>query len=341
MTVLVTGSAGFIGFHLSLRLLKMGERVIGLDNLNNYYDQKLKKARVSVLRELSDKKGGGFSFVLGDLADNELLEDIFAKYKLNKVVNLAAQAGVRYSIKNPSAYIQSNLVGFANILECCRNFNIKHLVYASSSSVYGGNKSLPFKETQGVEHPVSLYAASKRSNELMAHTYSHLYSLPTTGLRFFTVYGPWGRPDMALFLFTNAILKGEPINVFNNGNMIRDFTYIDDIIESLIRVMNKDAHNDDSFDPFLPNPSTSWAPYRIFNIGNSTPTPLMEYIEAIEDTLGIKAKKNYLPMQPGDVSETSADCNALEQWIKFKPYTPVKVGVSKFISWYSDFYGIN
>mgnify|MGYP001300813877 CR=1 FL=1 len=341
MTLLVTGAAGFIGFHLTHRLLTMGETVVGIDNLNDYYDPELKKARLSALRKLSNETGKNFSFILGDIADMALLKKIFIKNKPKKVVNLAAQAGVRYSIENPSAYIQSNLVGFANILECCRNFNIKHLVYASSSSVYGGNKSLPFKESQGVEHPVSLYAASKRSNELMAHTYSHLYSLPSTGLRFFTVYGPWGRPDMALFLFTKSILKGESIKVFNNGNMIRDFTYIDDIVESLIRVINKDACKDDTFDPFLPNPSTSWAPYRIFNIGNSTPTPLMEYIEAIEDSLGIKAKKTFLPMQAGDVSETSADCNALEKWINFKPYTPVKIGISKFITWYSNFYKKN
>ena len=338
MTILVTGAAGFIGFHLTHRLLKMGETVIGLDNLNDYYDPELKKARLSFLTELTNKENANFTFIKGDLEDKKILNNIFTKNNLQKVVNLAAQAGVRYSIENPYAYIQSNIVGFANILECCRNFKIEHLVYASSSSVYGGNKSLPFKESQGVEHPVSLYAASKRSNELMAHTYSHLYSLPTTGLRFFTVYGPWGRPDMALFLFTNSILKGEYIDVFNNGNMIRDFTYIDDIIESLIRVINKNASKDDTFDPFSPNPSISWAPFRVFNIGNSKPTPLMEYIEAIENSLGIKAKKKYLPMQPGDVSETSADCNALEKWINFKPNTPVKIGVSRFISWYSDFY---
>jgi UDP-glucuronate 4-epimerase len=254
------------------------------------------------------------------------------------VVNLAAQAGVRYSIENPAAYIQANLVGFGHILEGCRHHRVEHLVYASSSSVYGGNTRMPFSEQHSVDHPVSLYAASKKANELMAHTYSHLYGLPATGLRFFTVYGPWGRPDMALFLFTKSMLAGEPIQVFNNGEMVRDFTYVDDIIESLVRLLNKPAVPDTAFDSANPNPAMSWAPHRVFNIGNSSPTPLMDYIQAIESALGVTAKKQYLPMQPGDVPATAADTSALEAWIGFKPNTPVKEGVSRFVSWYRQFY---
>ena len=267
------------------------------------------------------------------------MESLFEIYKPEKVVNLAAQAGVRYSIENPSAYIQSNLVGFGHILEGCRHHGIKHLVYASSSSVYGGNTNLPFSERHSVDHPVSLYAASKKANELMAHTYSHLYKLPATGLRFFTVYGPWGRPDMALFLFTNAMLSGQPIRVFNNGRMVRDFTYIDDIIQSLILVLDKPATPDLGFDPAHPDSSASWAPHRVFNIGNSNPTPLMDYIEALENALGMTATKEFLPIQPGDVPSTAADCSALEAWTGFRPNTPVKEGVARFVSWYRDFYG--
>ena len=281
MSVLITGAAGFIGFHLSKKLIEDSIPVIGFDNLNPYYDPKLKKARLNRLQELARKKDL-FKFVKGDLVDQEVVKDTFKKYQPKKVVNLAAQAGVRYSIKNPSAYIQTNIVGFGNILEGCRENNIEHLIYASSSSVYGGNKSMPYSEKDSVDHPISLYAASKKSNELMAHTYSHLYKIPTTGLRFFTVYGPWGRPDMALFIFTKSILNNEPITVFNNGQMIRDFTYIDDIVESLKRILNKTAIPDNSFDQRNPNPSTSWAPYKVFNIGNSTPTPLIDYISAIE-----------------------------------------------------------
>ncbi len=338
MTILITGSAGFIGFHLSKKLLEKGYDVIGYDNLNKYYDPSLKCARLEELNKISSTGSSEFIFVKGDLENKELLNDTFKVYKPQKVVNLAAQAGVRYSIKNPSSYINSNLVGFGNILEECRNNEIKHLIYASSSSVYGGNENMPFSEKDGVDHPVSLYAASKKANELMAHSYSHLYRLPTTGLRFFTVYGPWGRPDMALFLFTSAILNNKPVQIYNNGNMIRDFTYIDDIIESLIRVIDKPATSDKDFDKSNPNPAKSWAPYLIFNIGNSEPIELMKYIAAIEDSLGIKAKKKFLPMQPGDVLGTSADTSALEEWISFKPKTSIETGVKKFVKWYREFY---
>ena len=338
MTTLVTGAAGFIGFHLSKRLIEQGEKVIGFDNLNDYYDPSLKEARLKILKNLPNQS---FIFINEHLEQKKSLEKVFLKYKPNQVINLAAQAGVRYSITNPDAYVQSNLVGFINILECCRHNKIQHLVYASSSSVYGGNTNMPFSETQSVDHPVSLYAASKKANELMAHSYSHLYGLPATGLRFFTVYGPWGRPDMALFLFTKAILEGQPIKVFNEGNMIRDFTYIDDIIESLIRVIKKPPTKNKSFNCKAPNPSSSWAPHKVFNIGNSNPISLMEFIEAIENSLGIKAKKEFLPIQPGDVAATAANTYLLEEWIKFKPNTAINKGVSEFINWYKDFYNIN
>jgi UDP-glucuronate 4-epimerase len=340
MTCLVTGAAGFIGFHLSSRLLERGTPVLGFDNVNSYYDPSLKRARLQQLQATSERTGTSFQLIEADLENRDAVETAFATHKPSKVVNLAAQAGVRYSIENPAAYIQSNLVGFGHILEGCRHHGIEHLVYASSSSVYGGNTNLPFSEQQGVDHPVSLYAASKKANELMAHTYTHLYQLPATGLRFFTVYGPWGRPDMALFLFTKAILAGEPIQVFNNGQMVRDFTYVDDIVESLLRVLDKPATPDPAFDPSQPDPSTSWAPHRIFNIGNSNPTPLMVYIEAIENALGITAIKEFLPLQPGDVPATAADTSALETWTGFKPNTPVRDGVARFVAWYRDFYGI-
>ena len=340
MTVLVTGAAGFIGFHLSSRLLERGTAVLGFDNMNPYYDPALKRARLKQLQATAERTGTSFQLIEADLEDRAAVEAAFATHKPSKVVNLAAQAGVRYSIENPAAYIQANLVGFGHVLEGCRHHNIKHLVYASSSSVYGGNTNLPFSEQQGVDHPVSLYAASKKANELMAHTYSHLYGLPATGLRFFTVYGPWGRPDMALFLFTKAILAGEPIQVFNNGQMVRDFTYVDDIIESLLRVLDKPATPDPAFNPSQPNPASSWAPHRVFNIGNSNPTPLMDYIEAVESALGITASKQFLPMQPGDVPATAADTSALEAWIGFKPNTPVGEGVARFVAWYREFYGL-
>ncbi len=313
---------------------------MGFDNVNPYYDPALKRARISQLHAIAAKTGISFQLIEADLEDREAVEAAFTHHKPHRVVNLAAQAGVRYSIENPAAYIQSNLVGFGYILEGCRQHEVEHLVYASSSSVYGGNTNLPFSEQQGVDHPVSLYAASKKANELMAHTYSHLYGLPATGLRFFTVYGPWGRPDMALFLFTKAILAGEPIKVFNNGNMIRDFTYIDDIVESLIRLLSKPAAPNPCFNTCAPDPASSWAPHRVFNIGNSSPTPLLEYINAIEQALGIAAKKLLLPMQAGDVPSTAADTGSLESWIGFKPNTPIKQGVENFVSWYRSFYGL-
>ena len=340
MPVLVTGAAGFIGFHLSRRLLERGTAVVGFDNFNSYYDPALKRARLQRLQELSAACGIPFTLIEADLENGKAVRDAFAEHRPERVVNLAAQAGVRYSIENPAAYIQTNLVGFGHILEGCRHHGVEHLVYASSSSVYGGNSRLPFSEHQGVDHPVSLYAASKKANELMAHTYSHLYGLPATGLRFFTVYGPWGRPDMALFLFTRAMLAGEPIEVFNEGRMVRDFTYIDDIVESLLRVLDRPATPDPAFDAANPDPATSWAPHRVFNIGNSNPTPLMDYIEAIEQALGITARKLLLPMQPGDVLATAADTAALEAWTGFRPSTPVREGVARFVAWYREFYGV-
>jgi len=339
MTVLVTGAAGFIGYHLSCRLLEQGTPVVGFDNVNPYYDPALKWARIAQLEAMAAISGTPFQLLEADLEDQAAVEAAFADHKPQKVVNLAAQAGVRYSIENPAAFIQSNLVGFGHILEGCRHHRVEHLVYASSSSVYGGNTNLPFSEHQGVDHPVSLYAASKKANELMAHTYSHLYGLPATGLRFFTVYGPWGRPDMALFLFAKAMLAGEPIQVFNNGEMVRDFTYVDDIIESLVRLLDKPAAPDPAFDPANPDPATSWAPHRLFNIGNSNPTPLMTYIEALEEALGITAIKEFLPMQPGDVPATAADTAALEAWTGFRPNTSVHEGVARFVAWYQEFYG--
>ncbi|MCP9882399.1 NAD-dependent epimerase [Cyanobium sp. Alchichica 3B3-8F6] len=340
MTTLVTGAAGFIGYHLSTRLLERGTPVVGFDNLNPYYDPSLKRARIDQLQATAERTSTHFQLIEADLEDRQAVEAAFETHKPHRVVNLAAQAGVRHSIENPAAYIQSNLDGFGNVLEGCRHQGVEHLVYASSSSVYGGNTNLPFTEHQGVDHPVSLYAASKKANELMAHSYSHLYGLPATGLRFFTVYGPWGRPDMALFLFTKAILAGEPIQVFNDGKMMRDFTYVDDIIESLVRVLDKPAEPDPTFNPEAPDPSSSWAPHRVFNIGNSNPTSLIDYIKAVESALGITATKTLLPMQPGDVIATAADTSALEAWVGFKPNTPIKYGVSRFVRWYREFYGV-
>lgn len=340
MTVLVTGAAGFIGFHLSSKLLECGRPVLAFDNINPYYDPSLKRARLHQLRTIADRVGTDFNLIEADLENKAAVEAAFESHSPSCVVNLAAQAGVRYSMENPGAYIQSNLVGFGHVLEGCRHHGVRHLVYASSSSVYGGNTNLPFSECRGVDHPVSLYAATKKANELMAHSYSHLYALPVTGLRFFTVYGPWGRPDMALFLFTKAILAGEPIQLFNSGQMIRDFTYVGDIVESLIRLLDKPAAPDLSFDTAAPNPASSWAPCRIFNIGNSSPVPLMQYVDAIESALGVKAIKEYLPMQAGDVPATSADTSALKSWIGFTPSVSIEEGVGRFVDWYRSFYDV-
>tara|TARA_B100001287_G_C22614574_1_gene496885 strand:+ start:207 stop:1229 length:1023 start_codon:yes stop_codon:yes gene_type:complete len=338
MIVLVTGAAGFIGFHLARKLINNGIDVIGFDNLNNYYDVKLKKDRIKILKNDAIKLKTKFYFFKGNLSYYNDLKIIFEKYRPNIIINLAAQAGVRFSIENPSSYIESNLVGFNNILECCRHYPINHLIYASSSSVYGGNTLLPFSEKHSVDHPVSLYAATKKSNELMAHSYSHLFNIPTTGLRFFTVYGPWGRPDMALYLFTKAILSNKPIKVFNHGKMIRDFTYIDDIIESIFLLMNIYPEKNNNFDTNKPDPSGSWAPYRILNIGNSEPIPLMKYINEIELSLDKKALIEYQDMQPGDVAITSADTSLLENLINYKPTTSVKKGVKIFVQWFRDYY---
>ncbi len=335
MKIMVTGAAGFIGMHASLRLLARGDTVVGVDNLNDYYDVSLKEARLARLVGQT-----GFSFHKISVEDRDGMAALFAAEKPDRVIHLAAQAGVRYSLTNPHAYIDANLQGFMNILEGCRHNGVQHLAYASSSSVYGGNTKLPFDEGQSVDHPVSLYAASKKANELMAHTYSHLFNIPTTGLRFFTVYGPWGRPDMALFLFTRAIIEGRPIDVFNNGDMIRDFTFIDDIVEGVIRVIDKPAAVDPEFNADNPNPSTSNVPYRVFNIGNNQPTKLMEYIDALESALGKVAEKDFLPMQPGDVPATAANTDALDAWVGFKPDTAVRDGVARFVSWYRDFYAV-
>ena len=325
MKVLLTGAAGFIGYHVALKLLARGDTVVGVDNLNDYYDVRLKQARLTDIQVHQHAKN--FSFIRLDLAENAATQQLFAYEKPDSVIHLAAQAGVRYSLENPHAYISSNIVAFTNILEACRAIKPQHLVYASSSSVYGGNTKLPFSEVDSVDHPVSLYAATKKANELMAHTYSHLYDLPTTGLRFFTVYGPWGRPDMSPFLFADAILNNRPIKVFNHGDMMRDFTYIDDIVEGVIRVLDKPPAR----------PSTG-APYRIFNIGNNQPEQLMDFIGLLESAIGKTARKEFLPMQAGDVKATYADTSALEAWVGFKPHTPLNEGVEKFVSWYRQFY---
>jgi UDP-glucuronate 4-epimerase len=333
MKILLTGAAGFIGMTTALRLLARGDEVVGLDNLNDYYDVTLKESRLARLTPHP-----GFRFVKRDVADRSGMAQLFAVEKFDKVIHLAAQAGVRYSLQNPHAYIDSNIVGFTNILEGCRHTQVQHLVYASSSSVYGGNTKMPFSEHDSVDHPVSLYAATKKANELMAHTYSHLYSLPTTGLRFFTVYGPWGRPDMALFLFTKAILEGRPIDVFNHGNMQRDFTYVDDIVEGVIRVLDRVATANPAYDALQADPATSNAPYRVFNIGNNNPVPLLEFIGCIENALGKKAEKNLLPLQDGDVPATYANTDALNDWVGFVPGTPVQEGINRFVAWYRDYY---
>ena len=330
---MVTGAAGFIGMHTCLRLLERGDRVVGVDNLSDYYDIGLKQARL-------DRLTGhpAFSFYKLNIADTGAMTTLFEIERPVAVIHLAGQPGVRHSITHPHAYVEANVTGFLNVLEGCRHGQVQHLVYASSSSVYGGNVAMPFSEQDSVDHPVSLYAATKKANELMAHTYSHLYGLPTTGLRFFTVYGPWGRPDMAPFLFTRAIVDGRPIDVFNHGDMLRDFTYIDDIVEGLIRAADKPAEPNPAFDPASPDPATSSAPYRVLNIGNSRPTPLLRFIGALESALGIKAAINLQPMQPGDVKATAADTGRLEAWVGFRPGTTIEVGVSRFVDWFRQYH---
>ena len=333
MRILVTGVAGFIGMHVAVRLLADGHEVVGIDNLNDYYDVRLKQARLAHIGSPNQ-----FHFEKLDLCDRAGINRLFAERRPEIVINLAAQAGVRYSLENPHSYIESNLVGFTNILEACRHFEVKHLVYASSSSVYGLNEEMPFHEGQNVDHPLALYGATKKANELLAHSYSHLFGLPTTGLRFFTVYGPWGRPDMALFKFTDAILSGRPIDIYNHGDMTRDFTYIDDIVEGVVRLAMKSAESDKQFDAKNPDAGRSSAPWRIFNIGNGQPTPLMDYITALEQALGKEAQKNFLDIQPGDVMATASDTQRLDAWVGFAPNTSINEGITKFVEWYRSFY---
>jgi len=333
LKILVTGTAGFIGMHTALCLLHRGDSVVGIDNLNDYYDVRLKRSR---LEQLAGQ--GDFRFATLDITDRPAMAGLFAREGFDRVVHLAAQAGVRHSLLHPEAYVDSNLVGFLTVLEGCRHHGVQHLVYASSSSVYGGNTRMPWAEQDQVDHPVSLYAATKKANELMAHAYSHLYRLPTTGLRFFTVYGPWGRPDMAPFLFTRAIIEGKPIEVFNHGDMRRDFSYIDDIVAAIVRVSDRPPSSHASFDTAQPDPATSNAPYRVFNIGNQQPVPLLEFIDHLERELGRPARKRLLPMQPGDVQATFADTTALARWIDFAPATPLVEGIARFVAWYRDFY---
>jgi len=335
MRVLITGSAGFIGFHLARKLISEGWQVIGIDNLNDYYDPKLKEDRLAILQKHKD-----FVFKKVDLKDKTAVDAVFVDYKPEYVINLAAQAGVRYSIQNPYAYVDSNLVGFMNILEACRHNPVRHLIYASSSSVYGGNKVAPFSTNHNVDHPVSLYAATKKSNELMAHTYSHLYGIPTTGLRFFTVYGPWGRPDMAYFSFTKNIFEKKPIKVFNHGKMERDFTYIDDIVLGIVKLIDRPPVPNPKWDERVDDLSTSFAPYKIYNIGNNQPVPLMKFINVLEEKIGIEAEKIYMDMQPGDVLRTYADVTDLERDIDFRPNTSIEEGLSRFVDWYREYYNV-
>ncbi len=336
MKLLVTGAAGFIGFHSARMLLERGEEVVGLDNLNSYYEPALKEARLEILRRYP-----AFRFAQIDVADRAAMEELFARERFRRVVHLAAQAGVRYSLVNPHVYVQSNITGFLHVIEGCRHHGVEHLVYASTSSVYGANTRMPFAETQNTDHPLTLYAATKKANELMAHSYSSLYGLPTTGLRFFTVYGPWGRPDMALFLFTKCILAGEPIDVFNEGHHRRDFTYIDDIVQGVAAAVDHVAAPDPKWNSDAPNPSTSSAPYKIYNIGNQRPITLMRYIEVLEECLGRTAQKNLLPMQPGDLPDTWADVEALARGVGYRPETPVETGVKRFVEWYLEYYRAN
>jgi UDP-glucuronate 4-epimerase len=339
MKVLVTGHAGFIGFHTAQALMRRGDEVVGFDVVNAYYDPALKEARLALLEETAKETGARYTSIRADLADAEAVRACFAAHRFDRVIHLAAQAGVRHSLEHPQDYVASNIVAFTNVLEACRHNTIPHLTYASTSSVYGANTAMPFSEHHGVDHPLQFYAATKRANELMAHAYSHLFRLPTTGLRFFTVYGPWGRPDMALFLFTRNILAGEPIRVFNQGNHTRDFTYVEDIVEGVIRTSDAVATPDPDWNPEKPDPATSNAPFRIYNIGNSAPVKLTEYIEAVEDALGKKAIRELLPLQPGDVPDTFADTTALETAVGYKPATPVKEGVRRFVEWYRGYFG--
>lgn len=337
MKVLVTGNAGFIGYHTTQALLKRGDEVVGFDNLNSYYDVKLKEARLAKIEASAAK--GKYHFIRASLSDKDSVKKCFADHQFDRVIHLAAQAGVRHSISHPEDYMESNLVGFTYLLEGCRHQNVAHLTYASSSSVYGANTNMPFSEHHGVNHPLHLYGATKRANELMAHAYSNLFKLPTTGLRFFTVYGPWGRPDMALFLFTKNILEGKPIQLFNEGNHTRDFTYVDDIVEGVIRVSDQPATPNPDWDPKNPDPATSYAPFRLFNIGNNDPVKLSEYVAALEEALGKKATRELLPLQPGDIPDTHADVSLLQQSVKYSPSTQVREGVRKFVEWYREYYG--
>ncbi len=340
MKVFVTGAAGFIGFHTALRLIQRGDEVVGFDNLNDYYDPLIKEDRLKMLTDTAQREGRSFDFIRDNLADLKSVERCFRRHRFDRVIHLAAQAGVRYSLVNPHAYVESNLIAFTNILEACRHQKVPHLTYASTSSVYGANTHMPFSEHQGVDHPLQFYAATKRANELMAHSYSHLFQLPTTGLRFFTVYGPWGRPDMALFLFTKNILQGKPISVFNEGRHTRDFTYVDDIVEGVIRSSDQIATGNPQWNSDQPDPATSSAPFRVFNIGNNHPVQLLDYIKAIEVVLGKKAIKEYKPLQAGDVPDTFADTSGLQQSVGYKPSTPVKVGVARFVDWYRHYYQV-
>jgi UDP-glucuronate 4-epimerase len=340
MHTLVTGNAGFIGFHTAKRLLERGDSVVGIDSVNDYYDPTLKEARLAVLAETARATGASYSFILADLADRDAVETCFSTHRFERVIHLAAQAGVRYSLENPRAYVESNLVAFTNILEGCREAAVPHLTYASTSSVYGANTTMPFSEHEPADHPLQFYAATKRANELMAHSYSHLFALPTTGLRFFTVYGPWGRPDMALSQFTRAMLANEPITLFNGGNHTRDFTYIDDIVEGVLRVSDHPATPDPTWSGNQPDPATSSAPWRIFNIGNSEPIAVLDYVAALEEALGRKAEITLLPLQPGDVPATYADTAALNAAVGYSPATPVREGVRRFVEWYLSYHGV-
>ena len=340
MTHLVTGAAGFIGSHVALRLLERGDTVVGFDVVNDYYDPALKEARLARIEAFARGRGAEWHFIRENLADRDAVNDAFATHRPERVINLAAQAGVRHSLTHPHDYVEANIVAFTNILEACRHNEVGHLTYASTSSVYGANTAMPFSEHHGVNHPLQFYAATKRANELMAHAYSNLFKLPTTGLRFFTVYGPWGRPDMALFLFTRAMLAGEPIKLFNHGDHTRDFTFVDDIAEGVVRTSDNPATPDPAWDSNDPDPATSNAPFRLFNIGNNSPVKLLEYVDALEEALGVEAKRELLPLQPGDVPSTYADASELERAVGYKPATPVKEGVRRFVEWYREYYGV-